>query len=91
MSKIGENVAKFVVCCSRDWRFKGYLTVIISGDFGLSPDEHDDDEFGDGYDCGDDEYPEVSDWLSWRCIWVRRSMDKLMRSSGTVVMPDSLL
>ena len=22
-SKIGEDVAKFVVCCSRDWRFKG--------------------------------------------------------------------
>ena len=22
-SKIGKGVAKFVVCCSRDWRFKG--------------------------------------------------------------------
>ena len=22
-SKIGKDVAKFVVCCSRDWRFKG--------------------------------------------------------------------
>ena len=22
-SKIMEDVAKFVVCCSRDWRFKG--------------------------------------------------------------------
>ena len=66
------------------------LTVIISGDFGLSPDEHE-DELGDGYEFGEDEYPEVSDWLSWRCIWVRRSMDKLIRSSGTVVMPDSLL
>ena len=24
LSKIGENVASFVVCCSRGWRFKGY-------------------------------------------------------------------
>ena len=23
-SKIKKDVAKFVVCCSRDWRFKGY-------------------------------------------------------------------
>ena len=23
LSKIGKDVSKFVVCCSRDWRFKG--------------------------------------------------------------------
>ena len=23
--KIGKDVSKFVVCCSRDWRFKGKL------------------------------------------------------------------
>ena len=26
LSKIGKNAAKFVVCCSRDWRFKGFHT-----------------------------------------------------------------
>ena len=25
ISKIVKDVAKFVVCCSRDWRFKGEL------------------------------------------------------------------
>ena len=29
-SKIGEDVAKFVVCCSRDWRFKGKSKAIGS-------------------------------------------------------------
>ena len=24
LSKISKGVTKFVVCCSRDWRFKGY-------------------------------------------------------------------
>ena len=26
-SKIGKDVAKFAVCCSRDWRFKGKLIM----------------------------------------------------------------
>ena len=26
-SKIGKDVTKFVVCCSCDWRFKGYRFV----------------------------------------------------------------
>ena len=41
--KIWEDVAKFVVCCSRDWRFKGYLcmhsypseTIYESGEGGV--------------------------------------------------------
>ena len=31
--KIKKNVTKFVICCSRDWRFKGYkaCTVFVFG------------------------------------------------------------
>ena len=29
LSKIGKDVAKFVVCCSRDWRFKGFLFRVL--------------------------------------------------------------
>ena len=29
-SKIGKDVAKFVVCCSHDWRFKGVSACVIS-------------------------------------------------------------
>ena len=38
--KIGKDVAKFVVCCSRDWRFKGSKSVDQQN---YSP--HLDDEF----------------------------------------------
>ena len=31
LSKIRKNVAKFVVCCSLDWRFKGYLSFDLIG------------------------------------------------------------
>ena len=42
-SKIRKDVAKFVVCCSRDWRFKGqsvtltlYLLVLSTDKMSLS-------------------------------------------------------
>ena len=28
--KIRNDVAKFVVCCSCDWRFRGYLLLCVS-------------------------------------------------------------
>ena len=31
LSKIRKNVAKFVVCCSLDWRFKGYISFDLIG------------------------------------------------------------
>ena len=31
-SKIGKDVAKFVVCCSCDWRFKSKVTTTAAAD-----------------------------------------------------------
>ena len=38
-SKIGEDVAKFVVCCSHDWPFKGKTleTLIMQHSTGYFP------------------------------------------------------
>ena len=35
-SKIRKDVAKFLVCCSRDWRFKGKLFMLNSVQCGVA-------------------------------------------------------
>ena len=39
-AKIRKDVAKFVVCCSRDWRFKGYNKISRSN--GINDNTRDD-------------------------------------------------